>query len=108
MTTKLKIIKTKSNVEGFTGVGNNLRMTAINIEKLWNENHSFERFAKKFTKIFEHETIHRLIYEELGKKRRTHFGEEYIVRKLTREKFPKKQQKSYVREGYLWRRKKHN
>jgi hypothetical protein len=70
----------------------------INLEYTWDVTKSFDRFVKYFTKVYEHETLHRLIDEELGRKRRTYLNEDIIVRKLTHEQLRKKQRRFYERQ----------
>lgn len=70
----------------------------LNVEFMWGISKSFNKFVKYFSKTFEHEVIHRLIQEELGKKKRTQVAEEHIVRKLTREQYRTWQKRFYARE----------
>lgn len=67
----------------------------INIQYIWNKYKDTEKFIKVFTKVYDHEVIHLLIYDAIGKKKRTDYGEEYVVRKLLSEPFSNKSQDYY-------------
>lgn len=70
----------------------------INLEYIWDTTKSFNKFIKYYSKVAEHENLHRIIDEELGKKRRTYLNEDIIVRKLTGEHLTKKQRRFYERQ----------
>ncbi len=77
----------------------------VNIQKLWNDTHSSKKFIIMFSKAIAHENVHREISFALGKKRRSLFGEERIVRKMCNEKFPKHHQEYYKKlDGKMTKR----
>jgi hypothetical protein len=70
----------------------------INVEYIWDVTKSFNNFAKYFSKVMEHETLHRLINDELGRKSRSQVSEERIVRMLTHEQFRSWHKRFYAKE----------
>lgn len=88
------------NLEGFTKCyKNGHSVTCINVEYLWKVTKCTDKFIPRFSRVILHEHIHSLINSILLNKRRTHYGEEKVVRKLTREPFRKKDKKDYIRKG---------
>ena len=84
--------------EGFTDP--NYHTIYVNIEYLWDKCNRVEaKFITEFSDVLTHEKIHCLIHDILGKKYRTHYGEEKMVRLLLGEPFSKTEKITYKKFG---------
>lgn len=72
----------------------------INIQYIWNKHKNFKKFVNDFVGTYNHELMHVLIQQELGKRRRTILGEENIIRHLLHEPFNQRLKKYYKEEAY--------
>jgi len=77
--------------------------TYNNLTYAWEKTKCFNKFVLYFSKVEEHETLHYLIDKELHRKcypkrKITYTNEDYIVRKLTHEKFGKDKRKYYEKQ----------
>lgn len=68
---------------------------AINVQRVWEKHRCIDKFIKEYCRLYEHELIHRAIFKLYPDNNFSSYSEDFIVRKLIREPFLKKEKSIY-------------